>query len=118
MDRHFKDFLSRTTLHGFKYLGQKRRKRVEKIFWSIAFGISIILTVIMIYKLLQNYYNSPIVIVADNFDYWISDFHFPSVTICPSLMFNTKFVKTVDYNSITKALVLKQIAIENLTMEE
>lgn len=118
MDQHFKEFLSRTTLHGFKYLGEKNRNLIEKIFWIISFIISIGLTITMIYKLLTNYLSSPIIMANDKFEYYIGDFEFPSVSICPPLIFNTLIHKTINYNEITKNILMNKTSINNLTVTE
>jgi acid-sensing ion channel, other len=118
MDRHIRDFFSQTTLHGLKYLYRKKSNQFEKIFWTISLLVSIILTILMISKLLQNYLNNPIVIYNDKYEYSLSDFYFPSITICPTLIFNTRTIKTVNYKAITKALSSNEISINNLTMEE
>jgi cytoskeletal protein RodZ len=118
MNQFLKEYFHRTSLHGFNYLSQKKRTWVEKIFWAIALIISIVLTAIMIYELLQSYFNNPIVMYNDNSENSTSYFYFPSITFCPPLIFNTHKRKTIDYKAITNALTNNEITLDNLTMNQ
>ena len=132
-----KTFCNGTTLHGFKYISDKKRNRSEKlknlknislkfviffyyfrIFWSVSVTISIILTAILIYKFVQIFNSNPIVIGTVENQISISDIYFPSLTICPSLIFKLAGVETIDYDAITKALDNHEITIDNLTLNE
>lgn len=118
MRRHLEEFSSRTSLHGFMYLSQKKRTRSEKLFWTSALIVSMLLTAAMIHNLLQHYFNNPVVIYSKNSESDVKFLYFPSITICPPLIFNTKKSKTIDYTAITQALKNNVITLNNLTMNE
>lgn len=89
-----------------------------RIFWSISFVISITLTSVLIFELLQKYGNFPIIIEIDENQILIEEIFFPAVTICPSLIHNIPHIKTVDYSKITNAITIGEIDVKNLTLNE
>lgn len=59
-----------------------------------------------------------VVLFTDGNQISVTEIYFPAITICPPLIFNTRYQKTVDYTSIVAAIENEEISISNLTMKE
>lgn len=86
--------------------------------WIFSVTIAIVLTAILIFNLHKSISNNPIVIYADDNPVPVTEIYFPAITFCPSLIFNKKSVKTVEYSALVKAIETQTIQINNLTMSE
>jgi acid-sensing ion channel, other len=95
--KYFTDYSNNTSIQGVKYLGEKNRHVVERIFWIISIIICSIFCTITIYQVYQNWKSNPILMTfSENFNS-ISEIPFPSVTICPSANFNAKTFNFTEY---------------------
>jgi amiloride-sensitive sodium channel len=113
----FENYCSDTSLHGFIYIIQPPRHKIERIFWSLAIFASFIQTGILIYKFFVENQANPIVIYTDQNAISLQDIDFPSVSFCPGIIFKT-MDKPFEYHEIKKMLENQTMDIENLTLNE
>lgn len=78
----FSEFSTRTSIHGLRYVGERRRM-LDIIFWSIALTIACIYCVILIMDLWTSWKKQPISITLDGNMINVRDLPFPAITICP-----------------------------------
>ena len=79
----FADFTSNSTVHGVKYLGERRRHWSERAFWIIAFLISVTGCSILIYKIYNKWQLSPVIVSFAEKSTPVWEIPFPAITICP-----------------------------------
>jgi acid-sensing ion channel, other len=79
----FADFATNSTVHGVKYLGERRRHWIERAFWVIAFFISVVGCSIMIHKVYNKWQLSPVIVSFAEKSTPVWQIPFPAVTICP-----------------------------------
>jgi acid-sensing ion channel, other len=93
----FSDFANNSTVHGVKYLGERRRHWAERFFWIVAFFISVVGCSILIHKLYVKWETSPVIVSFAEKSTPVWEIPFPAVTICPE----TKVLK--EHCDFTKA---------------
>ena len=109
----FSDFTKNSTVHGVKYLGDRKRHWSERAFWIIAFIISVTGCSILIIKMYDKWQKSPVISSFAEKSTPVWEIPFPAITICPE----TKV--TTDKLNFTKSFnLLKADATSNLTSEE
>ncbi|XP_073955647.1 uncharacterized protein [Choristoneura fumiferana] len=60
------DFAQNTTLHGLRYIAEKRLSLVEKIFWTVSFVTSVSLCVMLIWNVWVKWQSAPIIVTVDD----------------------------------------------------
>lgn len=113
-----KNFCENTSLHGFVYLVQPTRHRVERIFWFLSVVISSILTGLLIRKLIVDSQNNPIIIYKDQNIERIEEMNFPAITICPGMIYKTRCETHIDYENVKAQLLSHELNITDLDMKE
>lgn len=111
-------FCSNTNLHGFSYITQQSRQKVEKIFWISSILISLILTGILIIKLVQQSQKNPVIIYMDQNTVNVEQTLFPAVTICPGLTYKSLCMTIIDYENLKIQLLSHKKNISNLSVKE
>lgn len=76
------DFCQNSTIHGIKYLGDRKRNRPEKLFWLIAFVSCIFGCCRLIFHIYQRWERSPVIVSFAERSTPIWQIPFPAVTIC------------------------------------
>ncbi|XP_071443236.1 pickpocket protein 28-like [Hetaerina americana] len=108
---YFQEFSENTSLHGLKYMGEERRPLIERIFWIIAFGLSIYACSQIILKVYRKWENSPVIVSFAESLTPVWQIPFPAVTICPEF----KYLRSVFKYSYTKQMMMngEDISLEN-----
>lgn len=97
----FSDFSNNSTVHGVKYLGERKRHWVERAFWIIAFGISVIGCSFLISNIYEKWQTSPVIVSFAEKSTPVWQIPFPAVTICPETKAMVKHINfTKGYNYI------------------
>lgn len=109
----FGDFSNNSTVHGVKYLGERRRHWVERAFWVVAFFTSVIGCSIMILKIYEKWQLSPVIVSFAEKSTPVWQIPFPAVTICPE---TKAMVKNIDFTKGYHSVKFGQK--DNLTIEE
>lgn len=86
------DFSNNSSVHGVKYLGERRRHWIERGFWIVAFLISVIGCTVMIFKLFIKWQLSPVIVSFAEKSTPVWEIPFPAVTICPETKAIKKYV--------------------------
>lgn len=76
------DFCANSTIHGIKYMGDRKRHWAERVWWLIAFILSIYGCSRLIYNIWQRWDRSPVIVSFAEKSTPIWQIPFPSVTIC------------------------------------
>ena len=75
------EFLSETTIHGFKYLGL-RSGIVAKLFWAISIGLCLASAAIMIHNAWEDWEDNPVITSIESIDFPLKEVQFPTLTFC------------------------------------
>lgn len=75
------EFLSETTIHGFKYLGT-RSGIVAKLFWAISIGLCLASAAIMIHNAWEDWEDNPVITSIESIDFPLKEVQFPTLTFC------------------------------------
>ena len=111
----FADFTSNSTVHGVKYLGERRRHWSERTFWVFSFLISITGCSVLIYNIYNKWQLSPVVVSFAETSTPIWKIPFPAITICPE----TKNIKDeLDYRKAYLAIITTHGKPDNLSTDE
>ena len=86
----FSDFTSNSTVHGVRYLGERRRHWSERVFWIIVFLISITLCSFVIVNMFDKWQQNPIISTIKETAPF--DIPHPAITICPQVKVNRKYL--------------------------
>ena len=79
----FKEFSADTSIHGIKYLTDKKRPWPEKLFWAIALSLSIMACSFLIYDTFRKWQMAPVIVSFSQKFMNIWEIPFPAITICP-----------------------------------
>lgn len=88
----FADFSRNSSVHGVKYIGERRRHWSERMFWVIAFLISFLGCTMMIYKIYVKWQLSPVIVSFAEKSTPVWQIPFPAVTICPETKTSKSFI--------------------------
>ncbi|CAG9811124.1 unnamed protein product [Chironomus riparius] len=107
-------FCGHTNLHGFIYIVQPWRHKIEKFFWLISILISFILTGILINKLIIESQKNSIVIYMDQNPIKVQDLVFPAVAMCLGVLGRTPCKTQMFYDGAKSLLERNKTAIKPL----
>lgn len=85
----FSEYSETSTVHGIRYLGERRRHWSERIWWILTVSVSVFLCVGFIFKAWWKWNTSPVIISFADEATPIANIPFPTLTICNDLMVNT-----------------------------
>ncbi|XP_011164616.2 pickpocket protein 28 [Solenopsis invicta] len=77
-----KQYCRYSTLHGLRYVGDSELSIVERIFWIISFTTALTVAIYYICYLYNKWNLSPVIISMSPDPVALSEFPFPSITIC------------------------------------
>ncbi|KAF5270642.1 hypothetical protein FQA39_LY01380 [Lamprigera yunnana] len=104
---YFSEYSSNSSIHGIKYIGEKNRSLVERLWWLIVFVGSLYMCIYMIIKTYEKWQMSPVIVSFAKSPTPVWEIPFPAVTICSETktrrtVFNFTDVYTrSDTNNIT-----------------
>ncbi|XP_041982502.1 uncharacterized protein LOC121735666 [Aricia agestis] len=108
---HVTDYSANSSLHGLKYIGEKKRTTIEKLFWILVFVFSLILCSTLIRNIYIKWEERPVIVSFAEQSTPVCKIPFPAVTLC----FETKaFRRTFNYTSILSSM-LKKGTIDQFT---
>ncbi|XP_073961897.1 pickpocket protein 28-like isoform X2 [Choristoneura fumiferana] len=84
------DYTSNSNLHGLKYIGEKERTFVEKIFWIFMFTCCVVLCAGLIAKVYKKWNESPVIVSFAENPMPVFKIPYPAVTVC----FETKAMQS------------------------
>ena len=97
----FADFTANSTVHGVKYLGERRRHWTERAFWIIAFLTSVTGCSFLIVKIYNKWQLSPVIVSFAEKSTPVWEIPFPAITICPETKATNEHLEfTRGYNTI------------------
>lgn len=97
----FSEYSETSTVHGVRYLGEKRRHWSERIWWIVTVSISVFLCAGFIIQAWWKWNTTPVIISFAEEATPISKIPFPTITICNDLMVNSS---VLNYSSIRDQL--------------
>uniref|UniRef100_A0A336L784 CSON004091 protein n=1 Tax=Culicoides sonorensis TaxID=179676 RepID=A0A336L784_CULSO len=87
----FVEYCHNSSVHGMKYLGERRRTPLERIFWIVMFVLSLYFCGRLIWNIYVKWHTSPVIVSFAEKSTPVWQIPFPAVTICPE----TKAKQTV-----------------------
>ncbi|XP_050353697.1 pickpocket protein 28-like [Nymphalis io] len=77
-----REYLLTSTLHGLRYIGEKKLTWFERFFWLIAFGSSLICAGFFILNVYAKWRMSPMIVSINPENMPLNKLPFPAITIC------------------------------------
>ncbi|KAJ0173050.1 hypothetical protein K1T71_011226 [Dendrolimus kikuchii] len=77
-----RNYLLTSTLHGLRYIGEKKLTWFERFFWLTAFGCSLVCAGFFILNVYAKWRLSPMIVSINPTNMPLHDLPFPAVTIC------------------------------------
>lgn len=78
----FSDYSATSTVHGIRYLGEKKRHWSERLWWMVAFTLSIAACAAFIYQAWNKWSETPVIVTFAEESTPVYEIPFPSVTVC------------------------------------
>ncbi|CAH2092886.1 unnamed protein product [Euphydryas editha] len=106
--QYFVDYTANSNLHGLKYIGEKERTPVEKIFWLLMFTCCVVFCAYLIQKVWVKWNDSPVIVSFAETSTPVWQIPYPAVTLCPEIktmqtVFNyTKYYHLEETNFTTE----------------
>ena len=80
---HMKEYASVSTAHGFSYLAEDGRLKLERMFWLFVVVLAMLFCYYQTATLYNQWQDHPVITNLDTVSLPIEDIEFPAVTICP-----------------------------------
>ncbi|KAJ3654282.1 hypothetical protein Zmor_013478 [Zophobas morio] len=103
-------FCDNTSIHGFRFLAERRRLVLEKIWWSVILCGCFYVCAKLIISTLKKRDENPIFISSSQHPMYLWDVPFPAIIVCSEIM-----VKQGMYNA---SYYFDKLVTKNLTDEE
>ncbi|XP_059048648.1 pickpocket protein 28-like [Achroia grisella] len=81
-NKNFRDYLLTSTLHGLRYIGERKLTWFERFFWLAAFGSSLVCAAFFILNVYAKWSMSPMIVSINPQNMPLNDLPFPAITIC------------------------------------
>ncbi|KAK4874126.1 hypothetical protein RN001_013486 [Aquatica leii] len=99
-----KEYCDNSTIHGLKFIGERHRSIVEKIWWLVFITMSLYFCGNLITNTYKKWVNSPVIVSFATSETSIWEVPFPAITVCPLMKadlekFNFKTVSTTNYSN-------------------
>lgn len=78
----FSDYSSNSSIHGVRYIGERKLSRVQRLWWIVAFLISLLGSSHLIQNIWKKWEESPVIVSIDDTQAPIWKIPFPAVTMC------------------------------------
>ncbi|XP_077285519.1 pickpocket protein 28-like [Arctopsyche grandis] len=88
---NFKDFTSCTSLHGLQYLGETKRSRFERVWWTIMIVMSVATGSYLISRLWSKWSQTPVIVSFAESATPVWQIPFPAITICSETRIQQSF---------------------------
>lgn len=99
----FSDYTNNSSIHGVRYMGERHRPWVERVWWIIAFCLSIIACSKLIYNVWNKWDQSPVIVSFAEKSTPVWQIPFPAVTMCPETKAqSSKFNYTEIYHMLNE----------------
>uniref|UniRef100_A0A1B0DLX3 Uncharacterized protein n=1 Tax=Phlebotomus papatasi TaxID=29031 RepID=A0A1B0DLX3_PHLPP len=105
----FSDYCNNSTIHGVRYLGEKRRPWTERVWWIVVFIFSISACSLLIWSSWKKWDDTPVIVTFADKSTFVWQIPFPAVTICPETKVKTEYL---NFTKVFKKIFKDE---ENLT---
>ncbi|CAK1555788.1 unnamed protein product [Leptosia nina] len=112
--QYLKDYSANSNLHGLRYIGEKERTLVEKLFWLFMFSFSVIVCAVLIRKVWIKWNESPVIVSFAETSTPVWQIPYPAVTVCIETKAKGTLFSFTDYYH----LYYNESTYLNLTQEE
>ncbi|XP_035704838.1 pickpocket protein 28 [Folsomia candida] len=106
-------FLRDSTIHGLKYLSQRKRPHVERICWLLTLLTSLGASAYLIYGIIEKWNASPVIVSFQPSQTSVMDVPFPAVTVCSSNRFKKsavdRFLRDVNSEDPEESHIAKSV---------
>ncbi|XP_045539292.1 pickpocket protein 28 [Papilio machaon] len=81
-NKDVRDYLQTSTLHGLRYIGERKLTWFERCFWLAAFCCSVICAAFFILNVYRKWRSSPMIVSINPENMHLQDLPFPALTVC------------------------------------
>ncbi|KAK5640255.1 hypothetical protein RI129_011066 [Pyrocoelia pectoralis] len=99
---YLSDCCTNSSMHGFKFLGERNRSVVERFLWLLILAICVFFCIINILEAYYKWQLSPVVVSFATTETPVWEIPFPAVTICPEVKAEKKYVNFTELVLMTK----------------
>ncbi|CAL8136812.1 unnamed protein product [Orchesella dallaii] len=90
------DFLTESSLHGLKYIGQPKRHILERSFWIITVIVGLAAAGFLIHGVFSRYEETPVTVSFQSTEQSVDTIPFPAVTFCFNMQFTKEKVESLN----------------------
>lgn len=107
----FRSFCASSSIHGFKYVLQKKVDRKERILWAVFILAAFITAVNISTRTVLRFLNEPTVVTIER-DAFTWNTTFPAITICPVEKINYELLdRYLDFATVDNQTLLREFLI-------
>lgn len=92
----FSDYSEISTIHGVRYLGEKKRHWSERLWWFIVFILSWVTCGLFIYQAWLKWHDAPVIVSFSEESTPVYRIPFPTVTICSDIKIKQRILNFTD----------------------
>lgn len=104
-----------STIHGIRYMCDRKRHWLERLFWIVAFALSVFGCGRLIVNLINKWEQSPVIVSLSERSTPVWQIPFPAVTICPESKAN---ISMLNFTSTYHEMMRVGEPPYNLTADE
>lgn len=113
----FYDFCQNSTIHGIKFMGDRKRHLAERLWWLIAFLVSVFWCARLMLNVWERWDRSPVIVTFAERPTPIWQIPFPAVTICLQTKTQSNLFNFTDISALISQID-GGFAENNFTKEE
>ncbi|XP_055843976.1 pickpocket protein 28 [Episyrphus balteatus] len=109
------EYSKKSSLHGVRYIFQRKRPLIERLFWAVMFISSVIFSCVVIRQIHIKFLESPVIVSFDETLIPINRVPFPTITICPESKMETE---VFNFSNVIERFNFGNDSAQNITFEE
>ncbi|CAL8068224.1 unnamed protein product [Orchesella dallaii] len=90
------EFLTESSLHGLKYIGQPKRHIIERAFWIVTVIVGLAAAGFLINGVFSRYEETPVTVSFQSKEQSVDTIPFPAVTFCFNMQFTKEKVESLN----------------------
>ncbi|XP_031635400.1 pickpocket protein 28-like [Contarinia nasturtii] len=94
------EFCSNSTVHGIRYITERKHHWTERLWWIIAFACSVGWCSYSILTIWQDWQSRPVIVSFNDKTTSIQEIPFPAVTVCSTNKFRKEIFESEEYNGL------------------
>lgn len=112
---NFVEYFDKTTVHGLRYLVERRRPWPERVLWFLGVSVGLVACIFLMHKTYTRWRDAPVILAMDEKQHYVWQLPFPAVTVCPQAKVKRSLLDAFEQDTMAyQANRLSRAGTENL----